>query len=291
MWIGDWKQVIQYEGISTLCFNCGIVGHRQDVCPELLVRNPPPEMERESLPERNRMVDKREKEEQALRAGEVKDYGPWILVAGRKKKSPARAMQTKEKDNKNIHNGYLQTRRSRVDKGGTEMRQEGATALRYRKKEIARGGSQNISGRDMDEYESVKQDRHMDSMHVEDQDDQAQQAIIMEEDALQVEEVDKGRHEKLLDTEMGCGEFEPFSAQGQEPTTQYAVDLEQNIFKSLKQIRSEVRCSRCPNQCVCSFMNEESVIIQGSSVVRPRSHDRSGQKENNEKARPAEGSA
>lgn len=33
--IGDFVQVIEYEAIHTLCFECGVVGHRKDNCPKL----------------------------------------------------------------------------------------------------------------------------------------------------------------------------------------------------------------------------------------------------------------
>lgn len=31
--IGAWKQRIQYEGVQTLCFQCGVMGHKKENCP------------------------------------------------------------------------------------------------------------------------------------------------------------------------------------------------------------------------------------------------------------------
>ncbi|PKI44474.1 hypothetical protein CRG98_035148 [Punica granatum] len=75
LWIGDFEQPLQYEGIDQLCFNCGIVGHTFSTCPDL-VPTPP------SSPLPTAQVD-------ALPIStEDPAYGPWLMVQNRRKRTP-----------------------------------------------------------------------------------------------------------------------------------------------------------------------------------------------------------
>lgn len=46
--IGNHRQVVAYEGVSTICFQCGLAGHRQNNCPLLqtVTTNPSPTEEK-----------------------------------------------------------------------------------------------------------------------------------------------------------------------------------------------------------------------------------------------------
>ena len=78
--IGSLAQAVVYEGISTLCFSCGRVGHRSDACPYTIkaptskcqmddTDGDPPAQTRSKSPTSN-----------SCNA----DYGPWTLATRKK---------------------------------------------------------------------------------------------------------------------------------------------------------------------------------------------------------------
>jgi hypothetical protein len=64
--IGNKLQRIQYEGISSICFECGCVGHKASTCPTIIVPNIPTPITPENKSETE------------------KDYGDWMLVTRKK---------------------------------------------------------------------------------------------------------------------------------------------------------------------------------------------------------------
>lgn len=113
IWIGEWKQVIQYEGISTLCFKCGIVGHRRDDCPLAAVKNHDP-MQSEDVQVIEEDSNLRKDEiEQSHMGSDSSEYGPWILVGDqRRRPTPA----TSKPRGSYPQNGNLQTNQGSTDR-------------------------------------------------------------------------------------------------------------------------------------------------------------------------------
>ncbi|OMO78091.1 hypothetical protein CCACVL1_14659 [Corchorus capsularis] len=70
--VGDNIQIIEYEALHTVCFGCGIVGHRMDFCP--LKQSPPANAQGGGGVQRQK------------RDGPVEEFGPWMLVQRRSRK-------------------------------------------------------------------------------------------------------------------------------------------------------------------------------------------------------------
>ena len=73
--VGGVTQPVQYEGISSLCFSCGRIGHKVDCCP--YTSRAPEKVGEENL-EGNIPVG----EDQI--SMETDNFGPWILVEKKK---------------------------------------------------------------------------------------------------------------------------------------------------------------------------------------------------------------
>lgn len=85
--MGDLLLDLKYEGISTLCFECGIVGHRKEDCPNLQHHaSTLGDGGMKSALENMEGMEKGTQQE----AEKEKEYGPWTLVANRKKQSSNR---------------------------------------------------------------------------------------------------------------------------------------------------------------------------------------------------------
>ncbi|XP_050242300.1 uncharacterized protein LOC126691288 [Quercus robur] len=84
-------QEIQYEGINTLCFSCGHVGHQKEGCPYSVKTNAPtptPEQESTLGEEEVDVMASNNFQEVGTSNVNLKDeYGPWVLVR-RKKVGP-----------------------------------------------------------------------------------------------------------------------------------------------------------------------------------------------------------
>lgn len=80
--MGDRLLDLQYEGISSLCFECGIVGHRREDCPSLQ-HHAYTTGDGEMKSATETMGEMEEAPQQETK--EKKEYGPWTLVTNRKK--------------------------------------------------------------------------------------------------------------------------------------------------------------------------------------------------------------
>nr|POE73708.1 hypothetical protein CFP56_66700 [Quercus suber] len=91
IFLGRLKQSIQYEGIGTLCFECGRIGHSREMCPFLVRENKKDvQVEQGSESQENQrdvsttpMVDE-------APASQLDEYGDWMLVTRRKPRNRAR---------------------------------------------------------------------------------------------------------------------------------------------------------------------------------------------------------
>nr|POF19473.1 uncharacterized protein CFP56_61118 [Quercus suber] len=132
IYLGKLKQVIQYEGIGTLCFACGRIGHYREACP-FVVREYPTNSQGSS--ENNGQVAQspgagnHEMEKNAREQKE--DYGEWMLVArrksanrGREKPSGSKGSQMGESSN----SGYEKIGASTSDSGRVAVKRKASGA-------------------------------------------------------------------------------------------------------------------------------------------------------------------
>lgn len=124
--VGDRLLDLQYEGISTLCFECGIVGHRKEYCPNRQNQAPPPgDGEMESTTESREGMEEATQQE----TEKDKEYGPWTLVTNRKKYSGNRKL---------IGGGDRRNRSGQRHEQGHDVRDRQQTG-RYPSQSILRG--------------------------------------------------------------------------------------------------------------------------------------------------------
>nr|XP_023884839.1 uncharacterized protein LOC111997033 [Quercus suber] len=84
VFIGRFGQEVQYEGISSLCFACGRMGHRRETCPYLIKESTEVQMVSEEPGKRAEEADKSQVSMQKGVGNVKEEYGPWMLVERRK---------------------------------------------------------------------------------------------------------------------------------------------------------------------------------------------------------------
>jgi hypothetical protein len=99
--LGNLLQPVIYEGINTLCFSCGRLGHRKEYCPYLVRETVSPVVEEPIL------VAEHSKD---LAGKYLEDYGPWSLVqhkkVGRKSDSRCHTSPTQDKNETTFQSGF-----------------------------------------------------------------------------------------------------------------------------------------------------------------------------------------
>lgn len=78
--IGKFAQSVMYEGLNALCFSCGRVGHKKDVCP-YLIRAPPSPPTQKNTPSQVDSVAVPSVDQQGDQK-EYEPYGQWMVATG-----------------------------------------------------------------------------------------------------------------------------------------------------------------------------------------------------------------
>lgn len=163
--IGDRKQSIQYEGINTLCFECGIIGHRRDLCPTLHPGqgqgSDAGNEASESMKENGQTPDS--SQGKPLVEGAEDSYGPWTLVSYRKARTPMRKSSEgssgqgkgpakgQRKDNRSQRNRQGRRTQEGSQNGSLQQQPHDRTSVRGgREKELA-GTNQKTQVEDGDQ--------------------------------------------------------------------------------------------------------------------------------------------
>ena len=162
IYLGRLKQSIQHEGIGTLCFECGRIGHNREVCPFLVHRNCKGLQEEHSngSQEEQRSVATTPEVEKAP-ASQQDKYGDWMIVTQRKPMNRARDKlngPSGSQTNESSHMPYEKTlpRAREVDRAAGKrkaphfqiersQKEESKNTLSYQKK-IANGRGTNRNG-------------------------------------------------------------------------------------------------------------------------------------------------
>nr|POF03716.1 uncharacterized protein CFP56_06636 [Quercus suber] len=141
IYLGKLKQVIQYEGIGTLCFECGRIGHYREVCP-FVVReysnNTQESPANKGHEEQSNGADNAEVEKN-LRS-QQDDFGEWMLVTQRKPFNKGR-----EKLNGASGSQMGESSNSAYDKYGTSSSDSGRVAVKRKAPTAKQSNQVNIA--------------------------------------------------------------------------------------------------------------------------------------------------
>ncbi|XP_065624743.1 uncharacterized protein LOC136065460 [Quercus suber] len=93
LFLGKIEQCVLYEGINSLCFSCGRIGHKVDSCP-YTNREQPKEQRTNGSDEQSEMQNTKRAEEKNDKEKAQHEYGEWMVVNKRKNSSRTRPMQS-----------------------------------------------------------------------------------------------------------------------------------------------------------------------------------------------------
>ena len=88
IFLGKLKQIIQYEGVESLCFECGRIGHKKEACP-FTIHEPTSDVQVEQSME----ATPKEVEKPVEKSHD--DFGKWMIVTRHKPLSKARDKPSK----------------------------------------------------------------------------------------------------------------------------------------------------------------------------------------------------
>ena len=88
IYLGKLKQIIQYEGVESLCLECGRIGHKKEVCP-FTVREPT------NVVQVEQSMEATPKEAKQPAGKSHDDFGEWMIVTRHKPMSKARDKPSK----------------------------------------------------------------------------------------------------------------------------------------------------------------------------------------------------
>ena len=85
--IGRLAQIVLYEGLNSLCFECGRIGHRKETCPYVIkgpqAENPQGTQDKSNILEEQNV--RKEETQTKFHCNELDGYGQWMVVTRKKK--------------------------------------------------------------------------------------------------------------------------------------------------------------------------------------------------------------
>nr|POF23677.1 uncharacterized protein CFP56_77213 [Quercus suber] len=93
LYLGKIAQCVLYEGISSLCFSCGRIGHKVEVCP-YTIKEHTKEQRTDGSVEQNEMQNYIKADEKKDKEKSQQEYGEWMVVNRRKNFNRARPRQS-----------------------------------------------------------------------------------------------------------------------------------------------------------------------------------------------------
>nr|AIK35195.1 LINE-type retrotransposon LIb DNA [Ipomoea batatas] len=112
VWVGNYLQTVEYEGLHVICFSCGVVGHREQSCPDSkqnVPETPNVEQTQNTMPEAACMQHavpatspvQNQTTVPTAPVQERRPYGTWMMVTNKKKSVPVAKNQHHSKINGN----------------------------------------------------------------------------------------------------------------------------------------------------------------------------------------------
>ena len=85
--IGRLAQIVLYEGLNSLYFECGRIGHRKETCPHVIkgpqVENPQGTQDKSNILEEQNV--RKEETQTKFHSNKLDGYGQWMVVTRKKK--------------------------------------------------------------------------------------------------------------------------------------------------------------------------------------------------------------
>ncbi|KAL0017229.1 hypothetical protein SO802_004298 [Lithocarpus litseifolius] len=112
--VGGVKQPVQYEGINSLCFSCGCVGHKMESCPYTAMATEKVEEDEAKMADLP-VVDRSVPSEET--------FGPWVLVSQKRQSSRKDRTQLENKDRNYFYSAQTLTKQhSRNSRSNQKLR-------------------------------------------------------------------------------------------------------------------------------------------------------------------------